>query len=114
MTDSYKDNIIPEQKMEATPSTETKLSREQRRKNEEVTRHAKLVYSGLTQKFLEYLTTCNDPEGHETQEFIRQINGQWRTYHRNKGLNKESLNIMMEFCANLVNQYKEEKAKNEE
>ncbi len=71
---------------EAAPKKNTPLTRAQKRANERLQEEEQATYNALTERFLEYFTQSEDPEGEAVQDKIKQISTQWRLYCQRKGL----------------------------
>lgn len=90
------------------------MNKEQREKKaqevaDRINTDAKRVYSSLAEKFMRFLTDSDDPEGDAVKAKQIQLNAQWRTYCRYKGVGETGFNVINEFCESMIQEYRDNK-----
>lgn len=89
---------------------EKKLTREQRRHIERVNQEVTIAIEQQAEKFLKFFTTCDNPEGPEVAEKVKQMDAQWRTYCGRKRLMPKAFPLLKKYCESVIEQYQKEKA----
>jgi len=93
---------IEEQKREAVKPP---ISREQRRRREAINSEVQQKLKAFHDKFLDFFTNCDDPEGHEVVEKMKQLDAQWRVYCKNKELIPAAYPVINVYMAGVVQEY---------
>lgn len=85
------------------------LSRRARRFKERIEAEARETHDRLANKFLIYFTNCDNPEGSEVQEKMKQIDAQWRIYCTQRQLNPAALPVVNNYMLNIIDHYRKSK-----
>lgn len=67
------------------------------------------VRNVLCTKFLDYFTTCQDPEGEGVRDIIRQCHGQWMLHCKRWNLVPENYHEIKKYCEHIIHNYKKDK-----
>jgi uncharacterized protein (DUF849 family) len=95
-----------EAKRKAAQKPET---REQRRYRERINQEAADVMKTLKDRFTDFFVTCENPEGEEVQEKIKQISAQWRTHCKRRNLIPAAYPVMDEYMDSVLKEYVDQK-----
>lgn len=93
-------------------SVKDRLSRKTRRFKERIEAEARETHNVLVNKFLLFFTACDNPEGPEVQEKMKQIDAQWKTYCAHRQLNPAVLEVVNNYMLNILDKYKKTKSGN--
>jgi hypothetical protein len=80
-------------------------SREQRRYRERINKEAQGIIKALQDKFLDFFTTCENPEGEEVVAKIKEISAQWRTHCKRRNLIAAAYPVLDQYMEDQVKQY---------
>lgn len=86
-----------------------KLSRREQRYRERVNQEVQSVISQLSDQFLNFLLSSENPEGNEVVEKMKDINAKWRVYCKRKNLIAKAYPVMELQMAQMAKEYLEEK-----
>lgn len=86
-----------------------KLSRREQRYRERVNQEVQSVISQLSDQFLNFLLSSENPEGQEVVEKMKDINAKWRVYCKRKNLIVKAYPVMELQMAQMAKEYLEEK-----
>jgi len=89
---------------------EKPLTREQRRIKDRIELEAKQTFDLLSERYLNFFITSDDPEGNETVQKLHQISAQWKTYCTKKQLIPEAKTMIENFAASVLKDYQDSKA----
>lgn len=96
-------NTIEEKK------SERKLSREERRLIEKISRDAETTYNRMCQKFFEFFVNHDNPEGPEVEEKRKQMNAQWKMYCHRMKLIPAAIVMFEDYCKGVIKDYQDSK-----
>jgi hypothetical protein len=97
---------IEERKRQAGKVTRPE-TREQKRYRERINKEAAEVIKRLQDKFSDFFTTCENPEGEETTKKIAEISAQWRTHCKRRNLVPAAYPVIDTYMEGQVKQYYE-------
>jgi hypothetical protein len=88
---------------------EKPLSRQQRRAQERLKEEVQAVYKSLCDKFLDFFTQHDDPEGQEVINKVKQLGIQWHLYCKRKNLIASIYPALDQYMDSLLKEYLESK-----
>jgi hypothetical protein len=88
-----------------TVNPKTPISRAERRRRDHINEQVQVKARDLQDKFLDFFTSCENPEGDEVLEKMKQIDALWRVFCKNKGLISKAYPIMNVYMAGVVQEY---------
>ncbi len=97
----------PNQGKESPSQSNKPETREQRRYRERINIEAQEVIQKLQNKFSDFFTTCEDPEGQEVVDKIAEISAQWRTHCKRRGLVPAAYPVLDQYMDAQLRQYQE-------
>lgn|SRR5690554_3924122 len=89
---------------------EKPLSREQRRRQDRLNQEIFAVFEQLTAKFVSFFLDCENPDGEQVEERMKQMDAQWRVYCKRKNVLPKGYTLFREWCEQYLKDYKAEKA----
>jgi len=104
MREAHKE-ITEEQKTAARDAVEKPMSREQKRKSERISEEAKKTYEAICDRFFEFFTQADDPNGHDVTNKASTVSKQWRLYCQRKGLLPKAYPLVDNFTRDLIDKY---------
>lgn len=84
---------------------ETPISRQERRRREKINQEVQEAHRQLSDKFLNFFIECENPEGQEVVDKMKQIDAQWRLFCRRKGLIAKAYPLMNDYMEGLLKEY---------
>lgn len=102
----HNDTIQEEQPKEAAQQP---LTREQRRKKEQIEKDAEDTFNKLSNRFLDFFVESDDPEGNEVHQKLVQISSQWKAYCSKRQLIPEAKTMIDTFAASVFKDYYDNK-----
>jgi len=100
---------LPQTK-EKPKEPEKRLTREQRRRQERLNQEISSVFEQLTGKFVSFFLDCENPDGEQVEERMKQMDAQWRVYCKRKNVLPKGYTLFREWCEQYLKDYKAEKA----
>jgi hypothetical protein len=97
-------------KREAEIKTNKPETREQRRWRERLNVEVNQMLSSLQDKFIAFFMACENPEGEEVVEKMKDYSAKWKFFCKKKKLIPMAIPIMDDFMTNCINDYRTEKA----
>jgi hypothetical protein len=85
------------------------LNRHQRRHKDRVEQEAHATISLMAEKFFQFFTTCDNPEGDEVIERRNKMSAQWRSYCKRRGLLPAAFDMLDKSMDDVIQSYKTEK-----
>lgn len=81
------------------------IPRDQRRATERANDEARTVFHMLAEKVFQYIVTCDDPLGPQTQVVVERISDQWKLFCVRKAVVPEHYSAIKNHAADLLKQY---------
>jgi hypothetical protein len=103
----------PNENTEAAKSLEKPKkpeTREQRRWRERLNVEVNQMLSSLQDKFIAFFMACENPEGEEVVNKMKDYSARWKTFCKKKNLIPMAYPLVDDFMTNCLNDYLTEKA----
>jgi hypothetical protein len=84
-------------------------TRDQRRQRERINNEAQQVIKTLQDKFFNFFIECENPEGPEVVEKMKQISAQWRLHCKRRNLIASAYTVLDEYMDNAIKEYYQQK-----
>lgn len=107
MSNTAEDVETAKRAVESKP--DDKLTREQRRARERINKEVSDIIDRLVSQWYEVFMN-NDPASDVVREKAEEVSAKWKMYCRRRGLKPQALDIVSKSIADLMEEYKKEKA----